>query len=127
MAHRSFKDDLLAGNGMTGLHATPSVEASRTVEANAQDRGIADDLLRGAAAIAEFLFGDSSHRRKVFHLAAKSRLPVFKLGSMWCARKSVLLKWIEDQEERNAGDRRKEGAPLTRRQLPELHPDQENQ
>jgi hypothetical protein len=60
------------------------------------------DLLRGAEAISEFLYGDSELRRKVYHLAATSNLPVFKLGSMICARKSVLLKWIGDQEERHA-------------------------
>jgi hypothetical protein len=61
------------------------------------------DMLRGADAIADFLYGDSALRRKVYHLVATSHLPVFKLGSMICARKSVLLKWVEDQEERHVG------------------------
>jgi hypothetical protein len=65
------------------------------------------DLLRGAEQIAEFLFGDQKLRRQVYHLAATSTLPTFKLGSMICARKSVLLKWIEDQEGRHANDNRK--------------------
>ena len=70
------------------------------------------DLLRGADAIAEFLFGGTDlgkkdQRRKVYHLAATSNLPHFKLGSMICARKSVLLQWIRDQEERHAGEGRK--------------------
>jgi len=39
-----------------------------------------------------------------------SNLPVFKLGSMICARKSVLLKWVEDEEERHAGEVRKEAS-----------------
>jgi hypothetical protein len=56
------------------------------------------DLLRGADDIAEFLFGDGKQRRRVYHLVATSNLPVFKLGSMICARKSVLLKWVGDQE-----------------------------
>ena len=60
-----------------------------------------EDLLRGAAAIAEFLFGSKNMRRKVFHLAASSKLPHFKLGSMICARKSLLLNWIEQQEGRH--------------------------
>jgi hypothetical protein len=72
------------------------------------DPEFASDLLRGADEIAKFLYGDSAERRKVYHLAATSHLPVFKLGSMICARKSVLLKWIKDQEERRFGtDRRK--------------------
>jgi len=67
----------------------------------------ARDLLRGAEAIAHFLYGDQKLRRQVYHLAATSNLPVFKLGSMICARKSVLLRWIEDQEGRHANDNRK--------------------
>ena len=64
----------------------------------------ADDLLRGAEEIAQFLFGDRGQRRKVYHLASTSTLPVFKLGSLLCARKSVLLKWVEAQEGRHAND-----------------------
>jgi hypothetical protein len=63
---------------------------------------LADDLLRGAEEIAAFLFGDSKHRRKVYYLVgdAKVRLPHFKLGSIICARKSRLLRWIVEQESR---------------------------
>jgi len=60
----------------------------------------AADILRGAEEIALYLFGDRKQRRKVYHLVATSRLPVFKLGSMICARRSVLRKWVEQQEER---------------------------
>lgn len=62
--------------------------------------GIADDLLRGAEAISQFLFGDKILRRKVYHLAETSRLPVFRLGSVLCARRSVLIAWIAEQEQR---------------------------
>jgi hypothetical protein len=68
------------------------------------DPEFAADILRGAEEIAQFLYGDRMMRRKVYHLAATSHLPVFKLGSMICARKSVLLKWVEDQETRHAND-----------------------
>jgi hypothetical protein len=61
---------------------------------------LAADLLRGADEIAQYLFGDLVARRKVYHLMATSNLPSFKLGAMVCARKSVLRKWIEDQEGR---------------------------
>jgi len=61
---------------------------------------LADDLLRGADRIAEFLFGDPTERRTVYHLCEKSRLPVFRLGSVLCARKSTLKAWIEEQERR---------------------------
>jgi hypothetical protein len=63
----------------------------------------ASDMLRGAEEIARFLYGDHEQRRKVYHLVATSHLPVFKLGSMICARKSILLNWIAEQEGRHAG------------------------
>jgi hypothetical protein len=59
---------------------------------------IADDLLRGASAIAEFMFGDRRKRRQVYHLAQTGQLPVFKLGATLCARRSTLIAWIEAQE-----------------------------
>jgi hypothetical protein len=58
------------------------------------------DLLRGADKIAEFLFGHTRERRKVYHLAETSRLPVFRLGAVLCARRSVLLEWVRHQERR---------------------------
>jgi len=61
---------------------------------------IAADLLRGADQIAGFLFGDPKERRKIYHLAETSRLPVFRLGSVLCARRSILTAWIEEQERR---------------------------
>ncbi len=64
----------------------------------------AEDMLRGADEIAAFLFGSRSERRKVYHLASTSNLPIFKLGSMLCARKTVLMAWIEAQEQRHAND-----------------------
>jgi hypothetical protein len=72
------------------------------------DPEFAKDLLRGAEEIAQFLYGERERRRKVYHLAGTSNLPIFKLGSMICARKSVLVKWIKDQEERHAGENRKQ-------------------
>lgn len=63
---------------------------------------LASDLLRGAGAIAVFLFGSANERRKVYHLAETSRLPTFHLGSLLCARKSVLLQWIAEQEKRGS-------------------------
>ena len=61
---------------------------------------LAQDLLRGAEEIAAFLFGSKAQRRKVYHLAETSRLPVFRLGSVLCARRSVLMTWIAEQEQR---------------------------
>lgn len=56
------------------------------------------DLLNGAGEIAGFLFGDRKYRRKVYYLVERSKLPIFRLRSQLCARKSTLIKWIEDQE-----------------------------
>lgn len=61
---------------------------------------LADDLLRGGYEIATFLFGAKASRRKVYYLAERSRLPVFRLGSVLCARRSVLMQWIAGQESR---------------------------
>jgi hypothetical protein len=61
---------------------------------------IADDLLRGADEIARFVFGSPKHRRKIYYYAtdAKVRMPVFRIGTIICARKSRLIEWIERQE-----------------------------
>jgi len=61
-------------------------------------RPLAGDILAGANEIAEFLFGDRKHRRKVYNLVETARLPVFRLGANICARRSVLLAWIAEQE-----------------------------
>ncbi len=66
---------------------------------------LADDILEGADAIAEFLFGSKDMRRKIYYLAECSRLPVFRLGSMLCARKSVLLQFMVGQENRVSFER----------------------
>jgi hypothetical protein len=63
---------------------------------------LAEDLLRGASQIAKFVFGDARQRRAVYHLAVEvkpeHRMPVFRLGSVICARRSTLLRWIAEQE-----------------------------
>ena len=61
---------------------------------------LADDLLRGADAIAIFVFGNVKARRKVYYYAgeAKVRMPTFRMGNVICARKSKLMNWIEQQE-----------------------------
>ncbi len=61
---------------------------------------LADDLLRGADAIAIFVFGNVKARRKVYYYAseAKVQMPTFRMGNVICARKSKLMNWIEQQE-----------------------------
>ena len=57
------------------------------------------DILHGADDIAVFLYGSAKHRRKIYNLIAANRLPHFRLGNGLCARKSVLLAWINAQEQ----------------------------
>lgn len=60
--------------------------------------GIGDDLLKGAHEIAKFLFGRNCSRRKIYYLAEHTRIPIFRIGAVLCARRSVLLDWIVRQE-----------------------------
>jgi excisionase family DNA binding protein len=53
------------------------------------------DLLSGAEAIAAYI---GVKPRRIYHLAETRRLPVFRIGSTLCARRSTLLRWIEDME-----------------------------
>lgn len=56
------------------------------------------DLLKGAAEIATFLFGDVRHRRIVYYLVERKQLPVVRLGCRIYARKSTLLRWLRSRE-----------------------------
>jgi hypothetical protein len=71
---------------------------------------LATDILRGAAAIADFVFNDPKERRRVYDLASEARgadkLPCFRLGATICARKSTLLTWIAELEAKSASQRR---------------------
>jgi hypothetical protein len=53
------------------------------------------DLLSGADAIGAFM---GMKPRRIYHLAETRRLPVFRIGSTLCARRSTLIRWIEDME-----------------------------
>jgi hypothetical protein len=68
------------------------------------DSTFADDLLEGADAIAAFVYGDKTRRRKIYHLASIQAIPTFNLGAIVCARKSTLLQWIKAQEARSLSD-----------------------
>jgi hypothetical protein len=72
----------------------------KTPPSNLPSEDLADDILRGADEIAEFIFGKRGGRRKIYYLAETSHLPVFRLGAVLCARRSVLLRWIAGQESR---------------------------
>jgi hypothetical protein len=80
------------------------METSTAPEVPSPENPIDDlggDLLYGADAIAKFLFGEKASRRKVYYLAKYTRMPVFRIGSTLCARRSVLANWIKAQEQRN--------------------------
>ncbi|MGY8666189.1 DNA-binding protein [Bradyrhizobium sp. UFLA05-109] len=66
-----------------------------------QPNQLPEDILEGARAIAIFLYGNAKYQRKVFYLVSRKRLPTFHLGTATIyARKSTLLKHIEEQEAR---------------------------
>jgi hypothetical protein len=60
----------------------------------AQDH-LADDLLSGVPAIAEFTGRPS---RRVYYLAEKKLIPLFKVGDRWCGRKSTLRPHLDCRE-----------------------------
>jgi len=53
---------------------------------------LADDLLHGAEAFAEFVFGkaDKPTLRKVYYLLSKGELPATKVGNLYIGRKSLV-------------------------------------
>ena len=70
--------------------------------ATSADDALSDDLLSGAAEVAQFLFGNQGERRRVYHLTAKGELPCFHMGGTLYARKSTLLAWISQREHASA-------------------------
>jgi hypothetical protein len=93
--------DLLKGLNESG-HLARLLEVASQITARPPQTGasLAGDILYGADGIAEFLFGDTTQRRKVYNLVETCRLPHFRLGAAICARKSILLEWIHQQEQR---------------------------
>jgi len=65
---------------------------------DSSDPPLSSDLLEGADEIRKFLYGDRKTKRSIYYLAEHSRLPVFRLGTKLCARRSVLLAYIAEQE-----------------------------
>lgn len=60
------------------------------------ETSLADDLLRGVRAIAEFR-GEPT--RRTYYLLENKTIPGFKIGHLWHARKSAILRDIERREE----------------------------
>jgi hypothetical protein len=97
-AHEGLSN-LLKGLSESG-HLARLLEMARQLAARPGQAGgsLAGDILYGADGIAEFLYGDRKLRRKVYNLVEKACLPHFRLGAVICARRSVLLNWIQAQE-----------------------------
>jgi hypothetical protein len=66
--------------------------------AKAAPNTVAGDILYGADEIAEFLLGSKGYRRSIYNLVQANRVPHFRIGSTICARRSVLMAWIQNQE-----------------------------
>lgn len=63
------------------------------------ERPFYDDVLHGAAEIADFLYGTRKKKRRIYGLVDQGGLPVFRDGQLLCARRTVLVSWIEEQEQ----------------------------
>ena len=74
--------------------------ATRPLGVNDTGLPLHNDLMIGADAISEFMFGDATegNKRRVYHAADKLGLPCFKMGGSLCARRSTILRWIADKE-----------------------------
>lgn len=88
---------------MNSIRGDEQRRASAIVGSGPAAPALGDDLLQGAEEIAEFLFGDRAHARRVFYLSSETRAPdrppFFKLGGRKiCARRSTLLAWIAKRE-----------------------------
>jgi hypothetical protein len=105
----------------TGLNrqTTNRANEQENIEITESESAFAD--LRGAKAIAQFLWGDSGKYKRVYHLWQTSRAPFFKIGGMICARKAAVRRWIEDQEKLRLGLKLQEREEFS---LPGRHEDQ---
>jgi hypothetical protein len=63
-----------------------------------QHEDLADDLLRGISGISRFL---GEPPRRTYYLAETKKIPAFKVGKIWMARKSTLRRHIEKLEAAN--------------------------
>lgn len=84
------------------MHSSCRFAQMEAVAARAPDSSaassLAGDILYGADAIAEFMYGGKECRRAVYNLIQNKSIPHFRIGATVCARKSVLLAWIAEQE-----------------------------
>lgn len=67
---------------------------------------LAEDVLEGAAEIAAFLWPGKANPKKVYRAVELKQLPVYTIGNRIHARRSTLLRYIQEQED---GSLRKPG------------------
>ena len=78
----------------------PELRGDRATAHRSMTNISSGDVLEGAAQIAEFLYGssDTKRRRRIFYLAERRLIPVFRMGETICARRSTLTRWMSEQE-----------------------------
>jgi hypothetical protein len=66
---------------------------------------IADDLLDGAKAFAQFVFGktDQQTMRRTFYMLEKGQLPATKLGARYVGRKSLVTARVSEADAASHG------------------------
>lgn len=64
---------------------------------------LSSDVIWGAEAIGQFL---GMTRRQVYHACYQEHLPIIRVGSTLACRRSTLISFIADREEKNASYRR---------------------
>src|SRR5258705_1603569 len=56
------------------------------------------DVLRGAEEISQFLYGRPDRERQVYELGRAGVITLFKMGAVWCARRSTLTAELASLE-----------------------------
>jgi hypothetical protein len=83
-------------------HQEIQLSGTSTEYQGSNEPAFSDDLLRGAAEIAAWLYGDPKFRRRVYYIVERSKykFPHFKIGSQIHAQKSVLRAHFNEQSNR---------------------------
>lgn len=79
-------------------------QKSENVRPANDNKALALDLIRGASDLAQYILGDPTLRRSIYYYAETTDIPVFRIGSMLCARRSMIDAWIDQKvQQRTAG------------------------
>lgn len=94
----------LAGANGSGLPAKGDLlGGTASIEPAAPTIALDDPVIVGAENIALVIYGETEGKRegnirRIYHAISKKELPTFKLGGRYHARRSTILRWIEQQE-----------------------------